>query len=79
MKISKFKEVNVTYAENQSEYHQIPVFKKEDGEIICCWELSFKERLKVLFGGKIWHRILTFNHKLQPQLLEVDKPEMKDE
>jgi hypothetical protein len=76
MKLIKFPEHNVVYAENQPPYVPLPAHKFGDsrGTIICCWKLSWRERLKVLFTGLIWHHILAFNHPLQPQLLEVDKP-----
>jgi len=47
-----------------------------EGRVICCWRLTLRERFKLLFTGKLWHHILTFNGPLQPQLLEVEKPEM---
>jgi hypothetical protein len=76
MKIIKFPEHNIVYAENQPEYMPLPAFKVGDrkGTIICCWKLSWRERFKLFMTGLIWHRIMTFNHPLQPQLLEVDKP-----
>src|SRR5579862_4119355 len=62
MEIVKFPEHNVVYAENQPGYQPLPAFKVGDdqGSIICCWSLSWRERIKVLFTGRIWHRILTF-------------------
>jgi hypothetical protein len=76
MNLIKFPEVNVVYAENQPQYQPLPAYKALDteGTIICCWKLSWQERIKVLLHGCIWHRILTFHKPLQPQLLEVDKP-----
>ena len=78
MKLIKFAEINATYAENQPEYLPLPAYKHPNdpqGEIVCCWELSFSERIKLLVRGRIWHSILTFNEPLQPQLLQTDKPE----
>lgn len=74
MNIIKFKECNVTYAEDQPEYLPLPAFKTSDGEVISCWGLSILERLKVLFTGRVWLSVLTFNHPLQPQLMSVKKP-----
>lgn len=74
MKLIKFPECNVVFAENQPEYLQLPALKMADGEVICCWQLTWKERLQLLVRGKVWHSILTFNHPLQPQLLTVDPP-----
>lgn len=76
MKPIKFKEYNVTFAETQSEYLPLPAFKERDkyGKVITCWQLSFRERIKVLFTGKVWFSVLTFNQALQPQLPTIDKP-----
>ena len=74
MKIIKFKECNVTYAENQPEYLDLPGLRMPDGELITCWKLSFIERFKVLFMGNLWLSILTFNKPLQPLKMTVDKP-----
>ena len=74
MDIIKFPECNVTYAENQPEYKPLPVLKMEDGEIVTCWKPSTWERLKILFSGRIWLSVLTFNNPLQPLLLSVNKP-----
>lgn len=78
MDIVRFPEQTVVYAENQPEYRPLPayVYSDREGRITCCWSLSWKERLKVLFSGRIWHTILTFHGPLQPQLLEVEKPAM---
>lgn len=73
MNIIKFPECNVTYAENQPEYLPLPALKMKDGEIVTCWRLSLRERLKVLFSGKIWLNVLTFDRPLQPLLMSVDK------
>lgn len=70
----KFKEQTCTFAENQKEYLPLPAFKAENGEVITCWKLSFIERIKVLFTGKVWQRQLTFNQPLQPQCPTVDFP-----
>jgi len=80
MKLIRFKEMTVTYAENQSQYLPAPAYKvpaDPEGRIICCWSLNIWERLIVLFTGKVWHQILTFNKPLQPQLLTVEKPDME--
>jgi hypothetical protein len=70
-----FKGCNVVYAKDQPEYLPLPVRRFEDGEIITCWKLSIRERIKVLFTSKIWLSVLTFNHPLQPLLPSVDKPD----
>jgi hypothetical protein len=80
MKIREFPEQNTIYAKNQPEYNPLPAYRYHndpEGKIVCCWELTWKERLKVLFSGVLWHSILTFKQPLQPQLLTLDKPDFK--
>lgn len=78
MKLVQFVEANIVIAKDQPQYIPMPAhsYLDEHGMITCCWQLSFIERIKLLFSGKIWHSILTFNKPLQPQMLEVDKPRM---
>jgi len=75
MKPIKFKEMNVTYAEDQPEYQPLPVYKKEgvEGEITICWHLNLFERLWLLLTGKMWMSIYTFNKPLQPLLPSATK------
>lgn len=74
MKPIEFKEHNIVYAKDQPEYLPLPVYKDESGQVISCWKLSFKERLSVLFSGKVWLRQLTFNQALQPQSVHTESP-----
>ena len=74
----KFKEQNVTYAENQPEYMPLPAFKSNtpEGEVVSCWQLSFTERLRILFTGKLWVSLLTFNKPLTPSYFTTKKSEL---
>jgi len=74
MKPIEFKGFNKILAKDQPQYQPLPVLWEADGRVTSCWKLSLKERLKVLFGGKLWLSQLTFNQKLQPQLPLVDDP-----
>jgi hypothetical protein len=78
MKILKFNECNTTYAKDQPEYLQLPAFRARDGRVATLWGLSFKDRIKVLFTGKIWLEVLTFNKPLLPLKVSADKPDMRD-
>lgn len=81
MTLISFPEVDVVIAKDQPEYLPLPAHRFTDiphqGRIACCWKLGLKERLKLLWTGELWHQVLTFNQPLQPQLLSVDKPDMK--
>jgi len=74
MDIIKFDGCNVTYGEGQPEYKPLPALRLDDGEVITCWNPSFRERLKILFTGKIWLNILTFNKPLQQLLMSANRP-----
>ena len=72
----KFKEQNCTYAENQPEYLPLPVFKDINGIVVSCWKLSFTERIRILFNGKIWLSLMSFNKPLTPSLMSTKKSDM---
>lgn len=72
MKPIPFEKSNITFAKDQKEYQPLPAYKDKDGKVITCWSLSFKERLKVLFSGKIYVNQLTFKKPLQPILVTID-------
>jgi hypothetical protein len=76
MKPIHFDGCNVTYAKNQPEYFPLPAHRTDDGKLIICWYFGLAERIKLLFTGKLWQRMLTFNKPLQPQYLSVKKKEM---
>lgn len=78
MKPKNFKEANVTFAKNQPEYLPLPAFKNNDanGEVVTCWKLSFKERLRILFKGEIWLCLLSFNKPLTPSFMTTKKSDV---
>ena len=61
-----FKEVNVVFAKDQPEYLPLPAFKSEEGEVVTCWKLSWRERFRILFFGELWLSMMTFNKPLTP-------------
>ncbi len=69
----KFEGQNCTFAENQPEYKPLPAYKTRDGKVVSCWELTFREKLKLLFGFKLFIWISTFNMPLQPLLPIISK------
>ena len=70
----KFKQANTEYAKSQSQYHTLPAYKGSDGIVISQWQLSIKEKFKIVFSGKLWLRQHTFNKPLQPQLPSIESP-----
>lgn len=78
MKPIHFPEANIVFAKDQPEYEPLPAFREkgERGEVITCHKLSFKERLIILFSGKVWLAMLTFNQPLTPIFMSVKKSDM---
>lgn len=78
MKPIKFKHQNVVFAEDQPEYQPLPALKIDSptGEVVSCWKLSFKERIKVLVFGRVWMSLMSFNKPLTPSFLAVSRKEI---
>lgn len=78
MKPINFPEVNVTYAKDQPEYQPLPAFKSDDpmGQVVSCWELSLKERFRILFTGKLWVMLASFHRPLTPSFLSTKKSDV---
>ena len=72
----KFKGSNVVFAENQPEYIPLPAFQSEEGVVVSCWNLSFLERLSILFKGELWLSMLTSNKGLTPTYLTTKRSEV---
>jgi len=79
MELIEFPEQTIIVAKDQPEYNPMPAFIQDDdvGTLVCCWHLTLKERIKLLWTGKLWHTILTFKRSVQPQRLEVNYPFIK--
>ncbi len=71
----KFKESNKTFIKPASmtdkECGSLPVHQNEH-HIISCWKLSFKERIRMLFTGKVW--LWVWGKKQQPISLGCENP-----
>lgn len=78
MKPVEFKEQNIVYAKDQPEYLPLPAFKNDSpqGEVVSCWHLSLKERLRLLFTGKLWVCLLSFNNPLTPSFFTTKKSDV---
>ena len=77
MRNIKFKECNASFAKNQKEYLELQAFVNE-GVVVTCYKLSWRERLKILFTGKLWLGQMTFGTPLQPQKPSVNKKDLID-
>lgn len=78
MKPIKFKHHNTVFAKDQPEYLPLPALRLDtpQGEVISCWKLSFKERLKILFTGRMWLSLMSFNRPLTPSFLSVNRKDV---
>lgn len=76
MELEKFEGHNVIIASNQPPYKPMPAYRFGDdsGTTLICWKLGFWERLNILWTGRIWHFILTFDQPMQPQKLQAESP-----
>lgn len=86
----EFDGYNIVIAKDQPEYLQLPAHRvpeeqafnspdpvlRIEGRLTCCWQLTWRERWKLLRTGRLWFQTLTFYHPLQPILPLVDKPEL---
>lgn len=77
MKPISFPGQNVVFGEGQPCYQPLPAYDDGHGRMVCCWQLTLRERLRVLFTGRIWHQVFHFHQLLQPQRLSVEKPDMQ--
>lgn len=73
MKPIEFPEQTVVWAKDQPPYLPLPAYSNER-ETISCWQLTWLERLVVLFTGRVWLRLCNFGKPLQPQTLTVYSP-----
>ena len=80
MKPIKFKEQNVVFAKDQKPYIPLPAYQDDiqGGRIFHCWKLTVKERIKILFTGKLWINILNFKQPPQPIKPMVNNPFLKE-
>lgn len=80
MKPIEFKEQNVVFAKDQPEYQSLPAFRNINpngmGEVISCWKLSFRERLRLLFTGKLWVSLCMFGKPLTPSYFTTKKSDV---
>jgi len=73
MKPIEFAEQTTVWAKNQPPYRPLPAYTDEE-QTISLWELTWRERLRVLFRGRLWLRQMNFGEPLQPQLPGLENP-----
>ena len=73
MKPIEFPEQTIVWAKDQPPYLPLPAFTN-DRETISLWAMTWRERICLLFTGKLWLRQINFGQPLQPQKLSVETP-----
>ncbi len=68
-----FAEQTMVWAKDQPPYLPLPAYSN-DTETISCWRLTWSERLKLAWTGRLWLRQMNFGQALQPQAPCVDRP-----
>lgn len=73
-----FTGANVCFGKHQSQYLPLParLCDGSEGRVVCCWKLTWRERLSLLFSGLLWTQLLTFNRPIQPHKVTVEKPDL---
>lgn len=77
MRPIKFNEANIVFAKDQPEYLPLPAYyNRLDplGTVVSCWQMTWRERLRALWSGRVYISVLTFHHPLQPQHPSVEPP-----
>lgn len=70
----KFNEANTVYGKgHENLYEASPALIFEDGEVVTCWKLSFKDILRLIFTRKLWLCVATFNNPLHPLFMSTNK------
>jgi len=66
VKIVEFEGCNCVYAKDQPEYNPLPCLRMSDphGQVVSCWQMTWRERLQCLVGGRVWLSVLTFGKPL---------------
>lgn len=78
MKPIEFTEQTTIVAKDQPEYIPLPAFIDQgpEGAVIFCMGLSIRERITLLFTGKLWCSLLCFHKPVTPSFFSVKKSEV---
>jgi len=73
----EFPEQTMVWAKDQPPYLPLPAFTNER-ETITCWRLTWRERIAVLWAGRLWLRQVNFGRRLQAQAPCIASPFLKN-
>lgn len=66
----------VVYAADQPEYNPLPVWRRQDGQVVSRWRLTWRERIAALFGRDLYVEVLTYGSPLQPIYMAFDEADV---
>ena len=73
MKPIEFPEQTMVWAKDQPPYLPLPAYN-DDRETISLWALTWRERIRALFTGRLWLRQLNLGNPIQPQAPSLQSP-----
>lgn len=75
MKAIEFEGQTTIIAKDQPQYIPLPARVSQDRQriVTSCWVFSWKERLKILLGYKLFWSQITFGDPLQPVMSKISK------
>lgn len=68
----EFEHQNCIFAKDQPQYIPLPAYRAQDGRVTSCWTFTWLERLRILFGARLFWTQHTFNQSLQPVRPSLD-------
>jgi hypothetical protein len=75
--IKEIKGKPILFAKDQPQYQTLPGYRYKDNVVIC-WGLSWKERFKVFFGGRVFVALKTGKSQLTPSYASTSFEEIKN-
>jgi len=75
----EFPGCNLIIGAGQEEYKPLPAYGDQQGAVVICWKLTWREVLRVIKTRSIWHHVSTFGRGFQPQYLTTDARELLPE
>lgn len=74
MELVDFNGRNFVFGANVKDAATVPAHITDDGIVTFCWKLSFIERIKMLFCGRLFLTSVTYKRPLQPLLPSLHNP-----
>jgi hypothetical protein len=76
--VEGFEKYEIVLAKDQPEYRPLPALHLEGHKLtLTRWQPTWKERLRLIFGGSVYLWTWTYGHSFHPTSLEIRKPELQ--